>query len=267
VHGLLALRSYIRMAPLTQDPMGAYIKAMKLVTRKEEIKLVLGGLHHAGSREALELAEMYTTVEGLKAEAYMAMVKVANVYCWQDGARAKAALDKVIAEAPNDGIRNQARDVIKNMERYRGLIVAWRGAGPYKIPGVNDGRTVFERPFAPEKNPGDKDIVWQVVLPEFEGDNRINLERTFGGIDYCCAYLRTTIHSPIDQEAKINWSVDDYIKGWINGKATDGGNIELRKGANTFVLKVGDHGGGWSFRCQLVKPDGAAIEGLRFVPE
>lgn len=267
VHKLLALRSYIRMAPLTQDPMGGYVKAMKLVTRQEEIKLVLGGLHHAGSREALELAERYTADEGLKAEAYMAMVKVANVYCWQDGAEAKAALDKVIAEAPNDGIRNQARDVIKQMERYRGLIVAWRGAGPYKIPGVNDGRTVFERSFAPEKDPGNKDIVWQVVLPEFEGDNRINLEKTFGPVDYCCAYLRTTIHSPIDQEAKINWSVDDYIKGWINGKATDGGNIELRKGANTFMLKVGDHGGGWSFRCQLVKPDGVAIEGLRFVPE
>ncbi|HLB74151.1 MAG TPA: HEAT repeat domain-containing protein [Sedimentisphaerales bacterium] len=266
-HKLLALRSYIRMAPLTQDPMGAYAKAMKLVTRKDEIKLVLGGLHHAGSREALELAEKYTTDEDLKAEAYVAMAKVADVYCWQDGPRAKAALDKVIAEAPNDGIRNQAGDVIKKMERYKGLIVAWRGAGPYRIEGVNDGRTVFERPFAPEKDPGDKDTVWQIVLPEFEGDNRINLEKTFGQIDYCCAYLRTTIHSPIDQEAKINWSVDDYIKGWINGKAAEGGNIELRQGANSFMLKVGDHGGGWSFRCRLTRPDDTAIEGLRFLPE
>ncbi|HLB72924.1 MAG TPA: hypothetical protein VJJ98_02805 [Sedimentisphaerales bacterium] len=30
---------------------------------------------------------------------------------------------------------------------------------------------------------------------------------------------------------------------------------------------AGDYGGGWSFRCRLTKPDGAAIEGLRFVPE
>jgi len=266
-HKLLALRSFIRMAPLAQDPMSAYAGAMELVTRKEEIKLVLGGLHHAGSREALELAEKYTTDEDLKAEAYMAMAKVADVYCWQDGPRAKAALDKVIAEAPNDGVRNLAADTIKKMEKYRGLIVAWRGAGPYRIEGVNDGRTVFERSFPPEKDPGDKNIVWQIVLPEFEGDNRINLEKTFGQIDYCCAYLRTTIHSPIDQEAKIDWSVDDYIKGWINGKAAEGGNIELRQGANSLMLKVGDHGGGWSFRCRLTKPDGTAIEGLRFVPE
>jgi HEAT repeat protein len=266
-HKLLALRSYIRTAPLTQDPMGIYVNAMKLVSRDEELRLVLGGLHHAGSREALDIAMKYTTDESLKAEAYTAVVKVANVHCWQDPSHARAVLEKVIAEAANDGIRNQARDVIRKMDKYKGFIVAWRGAGPYRLSGVNDGRTVFERPFAPEKNPDNKTIVWQVIQPEFEGDNRINLERTFGGIDYCCAYLRTTIHSPVDQNVKIQWSVDDYIKGWINGQATSGGNIDLRKGANTFMLKVGDHAGGWSFRCQLVKPNGSAIEGLRFVPD
>jgi HEAT repeat protein len=267
IHKVLALRSYIRMAPLTREPMAAYINAMKLASRKDDIRLVLGGLHYAGSLEALEMAEKYMTDDALKAEAYMAGVKVANVFCWQDGARARITLNRVIAEAPNDSIRNQARKVINKMAKYKGLVVAWRGAGPYTIDGVNDGRKVFERPFAPEKNPDAKDIVWKVILPEFEGDNRINLEKTFGGIDYCCAYLRTVVHCPAAQDVKIGWSVDDYIRGWMNGQPIEGNKTKLHAGANTLMLKVGDHGGGWNFRCQLLRPDGSPIDGLRFEME
>ena len=266
VHKVLALRSYIRMAELMQDPMAAYIKAMKLASRTDEIRLVLGGLHHSDSLEALEMAEKYMADENLKAEAYMAAVKVANVYCWQDGARARATLDKIITDAPNDNIRNQARDVIKKMEKYKGLVAVWKGAGPYRLRGVNDGRRIFETAFAPEKNPDADGIRWQIVIPEFEGDNRINLEKTFGNIDYCCAYLRTIIHSPAEQNARLKLEVDDYIRAWLNGKQVSQ-DIKLRQGANDFMLKVGDHGGGWNFKCQILKPDGSKLEGLKLEPK
>jgi HEAT repeat protein len=265
VHKVLALRSYIRMAELARDPMAAYVKAMKLATRTDEIRLVLGSLHHAGSLEALEMAEKYMTNEALKAEAYMACVKIANVYCWQDGARARATLDKIITEAPNDNIRNRARDVIKKMEKYKGLVAVWKGAGPYRLKGVNDGRRVFETPFAPEKDP-DTGVRWQIVIPEFEGNNRINLHTTFGNFDYCCAYLRTIIHCPVEQDARLKCEADDYIKAWLNGKQIVQ-DIKLRRGDNDFMLKVGDHGGGWNFKCQILKPDGSAIEGMRFKPK
>jgi hypothetical protein len=254
------------MAELTQDPMAAYNKAMKLATRTDEIRLVLGGLHHAGSLEALEMAEKYMADKNLKAEAYMAAVKIANVYCWQDGARAKVTLDKIIAEAPNDNIRNQARDVNKKMEKYKGLVAVFKGAGPYRLKGVNDGRRVFETPFAPEKNPDAEGVRWQIVIPDFEGDNRINLHKTFGNIDYCCAYLRTIIHSPVEQDARIKCEADDYIRAWLNGKQVIQ-DIKLRRGANDFILKVGDHGGGWNFKCQILKPDGSKLEGLKLEPE
>ncbi|MHC4283531.1 MAG: HEAT repeat domain-containing protein [Planctomycetota bacterium] len=266
VHKVLALRSYIRMAELMREPMTAYNKAMKLASRTDETRLVLAGLHHAGSLEALEMAEKYMTDENLKAEAYMAAVKIANVYCWQDGARAKVTLDKIIAEAPNDNIRNQARDVIKKMEKYKDLVAVFKGAGPYRLKGVNDGRKVFETSFAPEKNPDAEGVRWQIVIPAFEGDNRINLEKTFGNIDYCCAYLRTIIHSPVEQDARIKCEADDYIRAWLNGKQVIQ-DIKLRRGANAFILKVGDHGGGWNFKCQILQPDGSKVKGLKLEPE
>jgi hypothetical protein len=61
--------------------------------------------------------------------------------------------------------------------------------------------------------------------------------------------------------------VDDYIKGWMNGQPIEGNKTKLSAGANTLMLKVGDHGGGWSFRCQLLRPDGSPIDGLRFEME
>jgi HEAT repeat protein len=266
VHKVLALRSYIRMAELTQDPMAAYNKAMKLASRTDEIRLVLAGLHHAGSLQALEMTEIYMADENLKAEAYMAAVKIANVYCWQDGARAKVTLDKIISEAPNDNIRNQAKDVIKKMGKYKGLVAVFKGAGPYRLKGVNDGRRVFETPFAPEKNPDGDGIRWQIVTPEFDGNKRINLEKTFGNIDYCCAYLRTIIHCPTEQDARLKCEADNYIRAWLNGKQVSQ-DIKLRQGANDFMLKVGDNGGGWNFKCQILKPDGSKLEGLKLEPK
>ena len=100
----------------------------------------------------------------------------------------------------------------------------------------------------------------------FEGGKRINLESTFGPVDHCCAYLRAQVWSPVEQEASIRWEADDFIKGWINGKLTPGGALKLQQGKNSFLLKVGDHEGGWNFSCRLLKPDGTPIKGLRCEP-
>jgi len=264
IHRILSLRGFIRLAALTQNPTTCYVNALKLAKRPEEIRLVLGGLHYAGTLQALELAESYMTDPALKAEACMAAAKVAGVYCWQDRVRAKTVLDRVIAEAPNDNIRNQARDVLRRMDAFKSIIAVWKGAGPFTLAGISDGRRVFDTAFEPETDFDAPEINWRIIVPEFEGSGRIDLEKTYGRIDYCCAYLRTTVISPRDQQARLKWGVDDFIKGWLNGKATGDGQITLRKGANTFILKVGDHGGGWNFRCEILQPDETPLKGLRF---
>jgi len=262
-HQVLALRSYIRMAPLTLDPTEAYAKALKLAKRPDEIRLVLGGLHHAGTRAALEMAERYMDDSTLQAEAFMAGIKVAAVYCWQDRERARSALNRIMADAPSASMRKRARDVIARMEKNRDLVVAWQGAGPYQLEDVHDGRRVFDTAFAPEENAQAPNIRWQVVTPQLEGNDRIDLEKTFGRVDYCCAYLRTMIYSPRAQDARLRFEVDDFIKAWLNGREVSEG-IHLRQGGNVFMLKVGDHGGGWNFLCRLTGPDGSPLSGLTF---
>ncbi|MCP4450745.1 MAG: hypothetical protein GY809_04740 [Planctomycetes bacterium] len=171
---------------------------------------------------------------------------------------------RFIADASNNSIANQARDVIRKMDRYRYVMAAWKGTKAFAIPGVSDGERIFRTAFEPEKDFTSKDIVWQVIRPEFEGGGKFDLEPTYGKIDYCCAYLRTTIHSPIAQEVGLAWTVDDYMKAWLNGKPAGQGPIKLRQGANTFIVKVGDSGGGWSFKCEILNPDETPVQNLRF---
>lgn len=263
-HQILALRGYIRLAPLAQDPTACYVRALDLAERSEEIRQILGGLHFAGTRRALDIAESYMNNPDFRAEAYMAAVNVAAVYGWEDRERVQVLLNRIVEEAPNDGIRSQAQAVLETMDRYRNVIASWRGTQVFTLPGIADGNRVFQTVFAPEKNVRADGIRWRMVVPAFEGGGKLDLEKTYGKTDHCCVYLRTTIHSPVDQEAKLTWRVDDNIKGWLNGHPTRAGLIRLNQGANSFVVKVGDNGGGWSFVCEIVDPDGAPLEGLRF---
>ena len=123
---------------------------------------------------------------------------------------------------------------------------------------------MFNTVFPPEEDFDSEDIVWRMVVPRFEGGGKLDLEKTYGTIDYCCAYLRTTIVSPVEQRAKLKWRVDDRIKGWLNGEPVNEGVIRLNKGANAFIVKVGDHGGGWSFSCEILNRDESPMEGLKY---
>ena len=162
--------------------------------------------------------------------------------------------------------RAYSTDALRRMEEHQDSINAWRGCGPFTLVDVNDGRTVFDTPFAPETDPDSEDLRWVTVKTVFEGNQRINLESTFGRLDYCSAYVRTIVLSPREQEVRIEWSVDDYIKGWINGQPIERGRITLHKGPNRLMLKVGDHGGGWNFNCRLLTPEGhPVVDGLRYV--
>jgi len=257
----LAFRGYVRVAPMADNPTAVYVRAMKLARDSGEVRMVLGGLGHADTPEALQLAEKYTTEKDVRNEAYMALVKVARNYGWQDAKRSRAALNKAIAESGNENIRREARRAIDQLDRWKGHVLAWEAVGPYMIKGVLHGDTVFRKVFAPEKNPDDPSLEWKRLRTAFEGD-RLNLESTFGPVDYCAGYLRTTILSKVAQEARIEWSVDDLAKGWINGKEIRSGKLPLRKGENKLMLKVGDHAGGWAVSVKLTDLDRKPLENV-----
>ena len=271
-HKVLALRGYIRMAGMSENPTAMYVGAMMLAERPEDKKLVLGGLGNADSAQALALVEQYLKDEQLQAEAALAAVQIASRLRQSDGATAKAALKNVIEVAKDRRVRRQAQDVINEMEQYEGYILVWLGSGPYTLQG-KESRQVFDAAFAPEK-PEAEDVQWK-QLTRGIGSWDINLESTFGGRDHCAAYVRTSIWSPKEQAAQLELGSDDAIKAWLNGKLVHANyanrglaprqdivKVTLQKGQNQLTLKVVDHEGGWAFCCRVRRPEGSALEEL-----
>ena len=279
-HKVLALRGYVRMAGMSSNPTAMYARAMSLAVRLEDKKLVLGSLGSADSAQALELVEFYLVEDELRNEAALAAIQIAKRLRQNDPGRAKAAIKNVITLVKDSRIRKQAQEVINEMEQYEGYILEWLVTGPYIEKG-KDGRAIFDTAFPPE-DPDARDIKWKRLIHGI-GSWDINLEAMFGSFnlrDHCCAYMRTRVWSPIEQDAKLELGSDDAIKAWLNDKLVHSNyanrslsprqdivDVKLREGWNKLMLKVVDNEGGWAFCCRLRKTDGSAIKGLKVKTE
>ena len=266
LHSALAFRAYVRLAALTEDPTNAYLESLKMANNHEEIKLALGGLGQTSTLTALETAESYIENEKVRDEATLAAVRIASKVCWFYPDQAKSLLERALKETKSFRIRDEALKAVQKMKQWKHYLFAWIGSGPYMIDDVHDGGTVFQTPFKPETDPTSQEIHWIPVRCELDGD-RIDLHETFGDLDYCSAYLVTTILSPEAREAKLNWSADDLIKGWLNGEPISAGEITLNKGPNRLMIKVGDHAGGWLFNCRLTQLDDTPLKDFKLVVE
>jgi len=274
IHKVLALRGYVRMAGMSDDPTAMYVRAMDLAERPDDKKLVLGGLGTASSAEALAIAERYLDDNALQAEAALAAAQIATRLKESDAARAKAALRKIVGLVKGGAARKQAQDAINEMEQYEGYILTWVAAGPYSQKG-KDSRVIFDTAYPPEK-PDAADVKWKRLTKGIDAWG-VNLEAQFGSRDHCGAYVRTRVWSPKEADARLELGSDDAIKAWLGGKLVhsnyttrgmsprqDIAKIRLKEGWNELMLKVVDHEGGWSFCCRVRAADGSGLEGLRF---
>ncbi len=263
-HRVLALRGYIRMAGMMEHSAWAYQQALNVAERPDDIRAVLGGLGNDDSREALDMALEYAAKEDYANEGWRAVIQILEKYCWQDAAKARSLLEKIVAEGPNDGLRKDARSILNKMEQWKGNVYSWKASGPWQIPDVQDGGRVFQTVFPPEKSLTETSGKWRPLKARIEGNGRLDLQDTFGAIDNCCVYLATTVLSDQKQEAHIRLEADDHIKGWLNGQPISGNTVWLEKGANRLLLKVGDNGGEWNFLCRLTGPNDTPLEGVSF---
>ncbi|MHC5057535.1 MAG: HEAT repeat domain-containing protein [Planctomycetota bacterium] len=277
IHKVLALRGYVRMAQQSEDPAAMYAKAMRLAERVDDKKLVLGGLGTADSAEALSLVEQHLDDRQLQAEAAAAAVQIADRLRSKDATRAKAALKKVMAVAQSKRLRQQAQDVINEMEKFEGFVKEWQASVQYTQKGKS-GSALFDIAFAPE-NPNAKDVKWKKITRGIRQWD-IDLEHAIKGGDNCAGYVKTRVWAPEAADARLEIGSDDAVKVWLNGKLVhanntnrgvtpgqDKVNVKLRKGWNDLMLKVIDSSGGWGFCCRVRKADGSAFDGLKVEAE
>ncbi|MCB1129189.1 MAG: hypothetical protein KDM81_22005, partial [Verrucomicrobiae bacterium] len=212
-HRVLALRGYVRMAALTDDPAPMYAKAFEVAQSVEDRRLVLAGIGVADSPAALDLVAPWLESPEVRAEAAVATVQIAEKAWRRDAARARAALRLVIEKQPDGPAAARAREVLNELEQYEGYLLVWQVSGPFQVKG-KDSRVVFDTAF-PAEDPAAEGIEWR-PLKEGIGAWDINLEATFPNLDQVAAYARTRVWSPREQPAVIEAGSDDAIKIWLN---------------------------------------------------
>jgi len=161
-----------------------------------------------------------------------------------------------------------ARDVNED----QGFILAWFVSGPYEVKGKL-GKDLFDTVFGPEKN--DRNAAWRPLFHRMNNNWAVDLNTAISTADNCAVYVRTRIHSPLAQDARLELGSDDAIKVWLNGRKIHGKNesrgitagqdvvrASLSPGWNDLMLKVIDYSGDWGFCCRIRKPDGTTLNGL-----
>lgn len=271
----IALKGYVRLAEMSDDPTATYLRVLKHVSTINDRKRVLEGLGlNADSTEALALARKFVDDSQLQATAGLATLRIAHRLRDSHEQLAREALHDVLDKVDHEDVHARAREVLNDLDKYEDHILQWVGAGPFTEEG-KDGQAIYNTVFPPEK-PEAEDVDWKPITKGI-GRWDINLEQTFGGIDYCAAYVRTRVYSPKAQEVLLEMGSDDALRVWLNGELihehwkTSGAAprqehalARLKEGWNDLMMKVVDHDGGWVFGARLRQPDGAALEGLKF---
>ena len=273
-HREVVLAGYLRLAAQSDDPGAMYVQALKHVREVNDKKAVLEGLGLSSeSPQALDVTLPYLDDPKLQAAAGVAVLRIAYRLRDRDESRARSALKQVLGKVDHPDVQKRAQEVLNELDKYKDHILQWVTAGPFQESG-KDGAAIYRTVFPPESGPDRAE--WK-PLTKGIGSWEINLESTYGGLDFVAAYLRTRVWSDVEQDVQLEMGSDDGIKAWLNGNLlyddwAEGGispreklvKTKLLKGWNDLMLKVVDQQGGWVGACRIRKPDGTALKGLKY---
>ena len=275
-HQVLALRGYLQWVQATRklkddERLAKVNEILPLVTRPEDKKLVLASLSEFPHPGALKIVESLLKEEAVRAEAELAMLKIAQGIAGSNRQEARAAADMLRTQAKNPTVRKRAAQVIQQMEKFEDYVTAWQVSGPY-----TEG-SVFATAYPPEKDPAKAQ--WKALPPGGAAQPwMMDLSAALGGENRAC-YVRTYVHCDAERRARLEFGVDDGSKVWLNGKlvhadgaggaATPGEHkvpVALRKGWNALMLKITQDSGPWEFCLRIGGADGGKLDGLKVQP-
>ncbi len=124
IHRLLSLRGFVRLLalPAEERPVEKTLKmcrqAMHQAQGPAEQKLVLSGLANVSDPGALSMVEPFLQVETVKAEAAMAMIKIAGAIMETHPDRAMMAMNKLLVVSKDEDLRRQAEEIVRKSKEH-----------------------------------------------------------------------------------------------------------------------------------------------------
>jgi len=275
LHQVLGLRGYLQYVQAAKtlkdaDRLVKVKEILPLVKRPEDKKVVLAALAEMPQPGALEIVEPMLKDDAVRAEAELTLLKIAQAVAGSERELARAAAEKLKAQAKSNRVREQAGQLLQQMEQFEDYVTAWQVSGPYQ--GGEKG--VFETPYPPES--ANADVQWKALPPgNAKQPWMMDLAAAIGG-DGRAAYVRTWVQADKDLQAQLEFGTDDGNKVWLNAKlvhANGGGGaavpgehkvaVPLRKGWNALLMKVTQDAGPWEFCLRIRAADGGKLEGIK----
>lgn len=121
LHKILALRGFVRLLGLeskreAKETVEMYKQAMALAPNAMEKRRVLSGLSSTASVDALTMAAGYLADKELFRESEVAVVRIARGIYSKHPQESRDVLKKVISTTKSDSVREQAKEVMKQIE-------------------------------------------------------------------------------------------------------------------------------------------------------
>ena len=120
-HRFLALRGCVRLLDLggqpTQKTVETYRDLMSRTQRADDLKALLSGLGNVADVAALKLVEPLLTNTQVRAEAEVALLKIAASVMKSAPADAKAAATRLQTESENQATRDRAAKMLRELEK------------------------------------------------------------------------------------------------------------------------------------------------------
>jgi len=278
---LLAIRGCVRL--VTQEEGVKLSNEQKLAVLKTildkpleapEKRLVLSGLAPIPDRQALDLATTMLNDPAVQAEAAQSVITIAQSLAATQPDEAGAALTKALAAVTDPATQASAIEARKKIWKMSGFVTRWQVAGPYQQQGKNFSE-LFDIPFAPETDSASAH--WQDLPASANPSEPWNMDllQALGG-EQRVAYARTWIHSPTQQNVRMEIGSDDGVKVWLNDRVIHANNlaralepgsdevdVTLNQGWNPLVLKVTQYNQGWGFCVRFAQASGEPVAGLR----
>jgi len=261
-HRVLALRGFIDLIDAAALPVDRKLascqQAMKLAQQDSEKKKVLSVLSNLNTLEAFQMSMSHLDDPALKNEAALAACRIAQEIYATKGRQIKDGLEKIAVADVVDSTKQQARQILQNINKVKFYVTDWEVSGPYVRKGKNYA-ALFDIPFGPEID-GGKDADWRKIPVGVDPAQPwyLDLLKALDGGDQRVAYLRTKLDWPTDQKVTLKVGSDDGLKLWVNGKLVHANNVarpftldqdtataNFKKGENTILMKITQNNMPW----------------------
>jgi alpha-D-xyloside xylohydrolase len=160
----------------------------------------------------------------------------------------------------------------------------WAAIGPFPAEKKEAFRTVY----APEtlidataayRTDNGELRRWQPIKRralDASGSERFDFNKLWGPHDDAAAYIMTRLYATRAQTVELHAGSDDTLTVWLNGRQVfaneayrgasadqDLVELPLRPGANTVLIKVGQHVAGWELLVRFTGKNGKPLRGIR----